>query len=73
MAAKEQKTQSELEKIIMSRCSDEGMQLTSVTVTPETATGWAASFRAAPHLELQYRPGFDMIVQKARDTFDLRM
>ena len=72
MAAKEQMTQAEIEKIIMDRCVEEGMHsVTSVMVAPEKVVGWMANFVAAPHLVLQYQPGFDAIVNEVRATYDL--
>ena len=68
MAAKKQMTQAEIEKIIMDRCVEEGMHsVTSVMVAPENAMGWTANFAAAPHLVLQYQPGFHAIVNAVRD------
>ena len=73
MAAKKQMTQAEIEKIIMDRCVEEGMHsVTSVIVAPEKVVGWAANFVAAPHLVLQYQPGFDAIVNEVRATHDLK-
>ena len=72
MAVKEQMTRAEIEKMIMDRCVEEGMHsVTSVMVAPEKAMGWIANFVAAPHLVLQYQPGFDAIVNEVRATYDL--
>jgi hypothetical protein len=72
MLPKEEKTQSELERIITERCDTAGIRIASVTVSASRVSGWEANFMAAPALIQGYLPQFEAIVRELRARYDLK-
>jgi hypothetical protein len=69
---KPRKEGQELERMILERCRDAGMQIHSVKVFPSPAYGWDANFVASAALVIGYRSRFEAIVSQIRAEFDLK-